>query len=235
MITKYLRYVKEQLDLERLNENKIYRLVHPNYYEYIIVISGNRFSGFATRGYQTEEMLKNNVNAIGTIWGPMVGDLLYESFIKCYGPIIPSRNESDLAKISWARKMKDTDYIITQIKGIGFYSVYEEEKILNNIVNINPKIKNKLIILNGNELSNFDEICKEIQIKHDYMTQDFMGNKNNFYTFGESVDRFEWMSKVGSKIHKNYLSNTPKDFFINYKIPFAYPNNKKAEKFLSMI
>lgn len=235
MITNFSTYVTEKIDVSKLNTNKIYFLKHPNSYEYLIVVNDNKLQGFVTPGFQTDEMEEQNTHTIGTVVGKGYGDLLYGALMKYYGPVIASDNMSDQAKISWVTKMKDPDYVSETIDDIGFYSVYPEERILNQVVDLKFEIKKRFIINKAEELNNFKDMCDQIQKKHDYMSKEFMQDKHMNYTFGESRDRFEWISKTSTdKVIKVHHTKDSKDFFKTYKIPFAEKDNSNAKKFLSL-
>lgn len=234
---KYIKTFNESINIQ----DKIYYLDNPkSNYEYIIVLDqNNNLKGIVNAGFNDDNMTKNNIFTIGTIWGPGCGDLLYAGLIKYYGKIIPSRNISNQAKINWVRKMKDPDYIISTKEGIGFYSVYVEEDILNNIVDLKPEIKNKIVInTNIKELPEYDKICEDVKAKHNFMGNNFMEDKMENYTFGESRDRFEWISKnykLENRAIEIYLLNKPKEFFKHYNIPFAEENDQMSKKYLALL
>ena len=84
-------------------------------------------------------------------------------------------------------------------------------------------------------MPNFDKLCDEIKVKHDFMTTEFMGNKEDNYSFGESRDRFEWMEekmKKENRLMKTHIKE-PKDFFDYYDIPFTIEPNEMSQKFLT--
>lgn len=227
---KYLKLYEEQTN------NQVYFLSGALYsYEYLIIVNNKTLLGFITRGFQTKEMEDNNINTTGTIWGPKVGNLLYSALMSHYNtPIVGSSNMSDYAKISFVKKIKSNNFNISQpIKGISFYSVYKEEQILNSILEL--KQENRVTVLDGKELDK--SIREEVRKKHNYMSDIFMRDKEINYTFGESKDRFEWLSKKNprkgvTKVHK---TNDSKEFFKTYNIPFSYEGNQSAQKFLSLI
>jgi len=174
-----------------LGEFQIYHGMHPaTNYEYIIVLDkdGN-IKGFATNGYKTVDMIKNNIFAIGTIWGPGVGDLLYSAFIKKIGSIIPSANESDIAKKSWKKKYNDSKYIKSSKEGIGFYDRYKEEFFLNTIFNLSEDYKNKIIIKEIDDLPNKISLYHDIDKLHKSTSNQLNKDKKKLYTIGQSRDR----------------------------------------------
>lgn len=212
MITKFKEFGK----------NKLYFLKNPlTSYDYIIVVNNNNIvKGFITRGYQTDDMEKHKINTIGTVYGPKLGTLLYDGLISKYGSITPSSNMSDQAKYSWLKRINSGKYLVKLKKDIGFYSVYKEEEILNSILDL-PKNK-KIVIEDATILINFDDICNQVKILHDYMSKDFIDTKKDNYTVGESRDRFEWLEddmKKQNVVMKTHIKE-PSDFFKFYKIPY---------------
>lgn len=195
-----MKILNYQLFIEQLNSKiKIYHGVHPTTkYEYIILLEGDQIKGFATNGFVglnklkpiVQDPLKNeNVHAIGTIWGPNLGTLLYQSFITYFSKIFPSSNESDLAKYSWMKKFKDSTYIKTKIDGLGWYDRYPEEDYLNYIYDIPNSIKKTITILELNELPNEDQIYKQIDDLHKKTCEQLHRERKKLYTIGQSRDR----------------------------------------------
>lgn len=187
----------EKLSQELINDNQIYHGVHPaTGYEYITILDkkGN-VKGFATNGYRTDDMEKNNIFAIGTILGKGLGDLLYSSFIKKFGKIIPTTNESDLAKRSWEKKFNDTNYTKSRKENIGFYDRYKEEDFLNTIFDITEDVRNQLIIKEIEDLPNKIDIYHSIDKLHKSTCAELARDKKKLYTIGQSKDRDEILER----------------------------------------
>ena len=202
----------EKLNHELIDNNQVYYGIHPaTNYEYIIILDKEGdIKGFATNGFRTDEMENNNIFTIGTIWGPGYGDMLYKSFIKQFGKIIPSRNESDLAKKSWEKKFKDPNYIKSRKEGIGFYDRYKEEDFLNNVFDITDEVRNSIIIKDIDELSNKIELYHNIDKSHKNTSKQLDIDKKKLYTIGQSRDRDE-MSERNRINPKRILYITTED------------------------
>ena len=188
----------ERWNPELIDNNEVYHGIYPaTNYEYIVILDKDGIvKGFATSGYRTDEMISNNIFAIGTISGKGFGDLLYSGFIKRIGKIIPTANESDLAKRSWEKKINNSNYIKSKCpEGVGFYDRYEEEKNLNTIFDITNEVRNQITIKEIEELSNKISIYHDIDKLHK-STCDYLNmNKKKLYTIGQSRDRDEILER----------------------------------------
>jgi len=181
-----------------INENsesfQMYHGVHPKtLYEYIVVLQNRKVKGFATLGFRTEEMIKNKVYAIGTIYGPGLGNFLYPGVIQYYGPIIPTANESDRAKMSWEKKFDSPKWKKYKIEGIGFYDRYKQEDYLNYVYEIDIKLKIKEL----DETKFKDIIYKEVNRIHRITCDNLEKNKDQFYTIGQSRERDKLLTTLG--------------------------------------
>jgi len=177
---------------ESVNNNNfsIYHGVSKNTYEYIFILDYKKnILGFCTNGFRTDEMIENDIYAIGTIWGPKMGKYLYDGFISYFGRICPSSNESDLAKSSWLKKINDPNYIKSKIKGIGFYDRYEEEEdYLNTVFDIKNYIDVKELSYKGNE-----NIYTKLEGMHNNVYNELTPDK---YTIGQSRERDEYLESI---------------------------------------
>ena len=211
---KYSEHINESIEIYN---KSIYYLQHPNNYDYLMVVEDNKLKGFVTLGVITESMQRYGIYTNATIWGPSVGDILISSLIVKCGPVIPSSNESDSAKNAWLRRYNDINFITRRIPSLGFYSIYEQEDFLNTIYDIPNNIKINIIIkdLKSDNIL-YNTLCNQVKEKHIWMTDVFMKDREKYYTFGESNDRYESLKET-NKYEKN---KNEKDFFLKNKIPF---------------
>jgi len=178
MITKFKIF-------EKLNTPyKIYYCKHPvTLYEYIVILDGDEIKGFATKGYQSDIMKEHNIYSVGSIYGKGFGDVLYAGFIKKFGRIIPSRNISDVAKKAWIKKYNNPMFKNYPVEGVGYYNRYGEEKILNNVLELNDDVNIKVLNLTDKNILN------ELNELHIKTSKDMEKKKKELYTIGQSEYR----------------------------------------------
>jgi len=219
------------------NNNKVYYIENnpSNSYKYLVILSDNyEILGFITPSQSNEELKESGICTIGSVYGPSYGDLLYDSFIKKFGRIIPSSNISDVAKISWLKRLKNPKYVVYQIDGIGFYDVYPAEKVLNSVIDLKPEIKNKIKIYDIEELGKdvSKRVYTELDKLHKEQSNIILRDKEYNYTFGQSRDRWNWLKKFIQPMP--HYSKTQDYYFKKHNIPFYYNDNEMAKKFLSL-
>lgn len=175
----------------------VYHATHPKtLYEYILVVDSiGNLKGFATAGFRGDMMERRGVHAIGTVSGRGVGDLLYSGFMSYFGPLLPTRNESDLAKAAWRRKHEDPSWIKNKVEGLGWYDRYPEEDYLNLVY----QPKKRIEVRELEKRKDKDKILAEVDRMHREVHTHLESNKEELYTVGQSRDRDELLKKMGEE------------------------------------
>ena len=162
----------ELANLRGMNDVEIY--YDDSDYVVIFLVRANQIVGFVNNGMQTTLMEQRNIHTIGSIYGPGFGDLLYALCISKFGPIVPSGNVSDQAKEAHKRRMKDGNFKIYRITGIGYYG--KDEDYLNNIYDLDDETKQFL--------KSKIKKCEDINLV-ERMLQMFFAHKDEYYNHAD--------------------------------------------------
>ena len=221
----YNDFLLEQVKQETLDKYKfIFIKKNPiSKTEYLTILKHNRIKGFITRGHITDEMTKNGISTIGTVYGKGYGDLLYKALCSKFNRILPSFNLSDDAKISWIRKIKNSEFYTQRFSCVGFYKMFKEEDLLNSVITIKDRESRMFKIVNVEDAldeKQKERLYQELADLHKEVSDDLIKNNIQYYSFGESS-------------HRNERYKDIKD----YEIPYTdeHTNNEKMKKYISYL
>ena len=178
MITLFKLF--ELAQLRGMNDVEIY--YDDTDYVVVFLVKSGQIVGFVNNGAQTTLMTQKNIHTIGSIWGPGYGDLLYALCIAKFGPVVPSGNVSDKAKEAHKRRMKDPNFKIFRMTGIGYYG--KDEDYLNNIYDLDDETKK---FLQSKIKKCEDKQLSEKMLKMFFAHKDeYYQHANKYYTVGKS-------------------------------------------------